>query len=117
MKWKILRDKKEMEVDLPLFTYTKDRREGNEYEQLPRYFVYGGLVFTPLSRDFMKTLPGAWTDATNSDLFYELFYRRHEQPETARTEAVVLSTVLPHAVNANFEVKGRVLVDKINGIK
>jgi S1-C subfamily serine protease len=116
MKWKIWRDKKEMEVDLPLFTYTKDRKEGNEYEQLPRYFVYGGLVFTPLSRDFMKTLPGAWTDGGNSDLFYELFYRRHEQ-ENARTEAVVLATVLPHDVNANFDVKGRVMVDKINGIK
>ena len=74
-------------------------------------------MFTPLSRDYMKTLPGAWTDAGNSDLFYDLFYRRHEQAETARAEAVVLSTVLPHNVNANFSAKGRMLVDKINGIK
>jgi hypothetical protein len=116
-KWKIWRDKKEMELEVPVFTYIKDKLEGNQYESLPRYYVYGGLVFTPISRDYMKTLPGAWTDTGNADLFYELFYRRHEQPETARTEAVALSSVLPHAVNANFEVKGRMLVDKINGIR
>jgi hypothetical protein len=65
----------------------------------------------------MKTLPGAWTDPANTDLFYELFYHRHEQPETARKEPIVLSTVLPHAVNANFDVRGHSLVDKINGKK
>jgi S1-C subfamily serine protease len=117
MKWKIWRDKKEMEIEVPLFTYSKDKLEGNQYESLPRYYVYGGLVFTPISRDYMKTLGGAWTDPGNSDLFYELFYRRHEQPETARTEAVAFSTILPHSVNANFSAKGRMLVDKINGIK
>jgi hypothetical protein len=115
LKFKIWRDKREMELDVPLFTYTKDRAEGNQYEVLPRYFIYGGLVFTPLSRDYMRTLGGAWTDAANSELFYELFYRRHEQPESARKEPIVLSTVLPHAVNANFDVRGRAMVDKING--
>jgi hypothetical protein len=115
LPFKIWRDKKEMNFDVPLFTYTNDKAEGNQYETLPRYYVYGGLVFTPLSRDYMRTLGGSWTDAANSEIFYELFYRRHEQPETARKEPIVLSTVLPHGVNANFDVRGRALVDKING--
>lgn len=117
LKFKVWRDKEEKEIDLPVFTYTKDELEGNQYEDLPRYFVYGGLVFTPLSRDYMKTLGGAWTDAGNADLYYELFLRRQEQPESLRKEPIVLSTVLPHSVNANFDVRGRMLVDKINGIK
>jgi len=117
LPFKIWRDKKEIDLDVPLYTYTNDRAEGNQYDTLPRYYVYGGLVFTPLSRDYMKTLPGAWTDPANTDLFYELFYHRHEQPETARKEPIVLSTVLPHAVNANFDVRGHSLVDKINGKK
>jgi S1-C subfamily serine protease len=115
LPFKIWRDKKEVNLDVPLFTYTKDKPEGNQYETLPRYYVYGGLVFTPLSRDYMRTLGGSWTDSANSEIFYELFYRRHEQPETARKEPIVLSTVLPHAVNANFDVRGRAMVDKING--
>jgi S1-C subfamily serine protease len=117
LPFKIWRDKKEMTIDVPLYTYSNDRAEGNQYETLPRYYVYGGLVFTPLSRDYMKTLGGSWTDPSNSELFYELFYHRHEHPETARKEPIVLSTVLPHAVNANFDVRGRALVDKINGKK
>jgi S1-C subfamily serine protease len=117
IKFTVWRDKAEKVIDLPVFTYSKDRAEGNEYENLPRYYVYGGLVFTPLSRDYMKTLPGAWTDPANSELFYELFYHRHEQPETARAEAIVLSAVLPHSVNANFDIKGHTLVDKINGVR
>jgi S1-C subfamily serine protease len=117
MKFKVWRDKKEIDIDLPVYTYTNDRAEGNQYETLPRFYVYGGLVFTPLSRDYMKTLGSSWTDTSNSDLYYELFYRRHEQPETARKEPIVLSTVLPHAVNANFGLRGHVLVDKINGKK
>ena len=48
---------------------------------------------------------------------YELFYRRHESPETAREEPIVLASVLAHSVNANFGVRSRALVDKINGVK
>lgn len=117
LPFKILRDKKEMDLEVPLFTYTKDKAEGNQHEILPSYYVNGGLVFTPLSRDYMRTLGNAWTDPSNQEIFYELFYRRHDSPQTARKEPIVLSTVLPHSVNANFDVRGRTLVDKINGIR
>lgn len=117
LPFKVWRDKKEIDLEVPLFTYSRDKSEGNQHEDLPRYYVYGGLVFTPLSRDFMRTLSGAWTDAANVDLFFELFYRRHESPETARKEPIVLSTVLPHAVNANFDVRGRALIHAINGTR
>jgi S1-C subfamily serine protease len=117
LKFKVWRDKAEKEIELPVYTYTKDKLEGNQHESPPRYFVYGGLVFTPLSLDYMRTLRGAITDTGVSDLYYELTVRRQEEPEKARTEAVVLSSVLPHAINANFAIKGHELVDKINGIK
>jgi len=114
---KIWRDGKETDVLLPITIYNTDQSEGNQYDVSPRYFVYGGLVFTPLSRDYMKTLSSAWTDSSNSDLLYELFYRRHELPNTVRKEPIVIASVLSHAVNANLEVHGRALVDKINGIR
>ncbi|MDX1952789.1 MAG: trypsin-like peptidase domain-containing protein [Verrucomicrobiota bacterium] len=111
------RDGKQAEVMLPLYTYTEDKREGNQYDVLPRYYVYGGLVFVPLTRDYMKTFGAGWTDSANADLIYELFYRRHESPATTRKEPVVLASVLAHAANANFEIRGRALVDKINGMR
>src|SRR5207302_7193645 len=61
---------------------------------LPHYFVYAGLVFTPLSLDYMKTLGQGWRDVANAELIYELYYRRGEAPDSTRTEPVVLASTL-----------------------
>ena len=114
---KLWRDGAEMELDLPLEVISDDREEGNLYDVLPRYHVYGGLVFMPLCRDLMKSIGGNWTDPTNADLLYELFYRKHDKPETVRAEPIVLTSILTHRSNANFSLRGRLLVDKINGVK
>jgi S1-C subfamily serine protease len=114
---KIWRDGKEIDISLPVYTYAKDRFEGNQYDILPRYFVYGGLVFVPLTRDYLRTLGGGWSDPANAPLMYELFYRKHESPETARSEPILLASVLSHSVNANFGVRARALVNKINGVR
>ncbi len=112
---RILRAREEQTVSLPVRVFEGDRLLGNQYGRLPRYLVYGGLVFTPLSLDYLKTLGRDWRDQANHEMVYELYYRRYEAPETARAEPVVLSSVLAHAVNANWKVVGRALVDRING--
>jgi S1-C subfamily serine protease len=114
---KIWREGKEIDISLPVYTYTRDKNEGSQYDVLPRYFVYGGLVFVPLNRDYLRTMGGGWSEPGNAPLMYELFYRKHDKPETARTEPIVLASVLSHSVNANFGVRARALVNKINGIK
>ncbi len=114
---KILRDKKMIDIDLPVFVYTADRAAGNQYDRPPRYFVHGGLVFTPLSQDYLRTLGRDLSDSAVADLVYELFYRRQEKPKTVRSEPIILAGMLANPVNANFNVKGRALVDKINGVR
>ena len=114
---KIWRQGKETEVTLPMNIYEGDRSVGNQYDVLPRYFVYAGLVFTPLSLDYMKTLGQGWRDSANAELTYELYYRRGEAPDKSRPEPVVLASTLAHAVNANFKVARHALVDKINGVR
>ena len=104
-----------MDVTLPVSVYEKDRLAGNQYDTLPRYFVYGGLVFTPLSYDYLKTLGRSSADPANSDLVYELFHRPQESPETTRAEPIVLATVLADEINADVKTRGRTIVDKING--
>jgi hypothetical protein len=113
----IWRDGKPIEIALPIYTYMNDKSEGNQYDVLPRYYVYGGLVFVPLCRDYLRSTGAGWGDNAYSDMMYELFYRKHESPSTARKEPVVLASVLSHAVNANFGVRSRAMVDKINGVR
>ncbi len=117
MPLKILREGKELNVSVPMSIYEADRVLGNQYDVLPRYFVYAGLVFTRLSQDYMKTFGRDWRDAANAEIVYELYYRRSESPKTVRTEPVVLASTLAHPVNANVKIAARALVDRINGVK
>lgn len=112
----IWRDGRLEEVNLPVFILEDDKATGNQYE-LPRYYVYGGLVFTPLSRDYLSTMGRSWMTSVSQDILYELYYRRDMDPESKRSEPIMLATVLTHPVNVNFEAKGQVMVDKINGIR
>lgn len=114
---KLWRDGREIDVSLPVFVYQDDKATGNQHGTPPRYYIYGGLVFTPLSLDYMKTLGRDWSAPQYGELNYELFYRRHESVETVRPEPVVLAAVLADEVNANITSRSRALVDKINGVR
>jgi S1-C subfamily serine protease len=114
---KLWRNGQEVDASIPVYVYTGDRAIGNLYDTLPRYFIYGGLIFTPLTLEYMKTFGRNWADSANAELVFELYYRRHEAPSDVRAEPIVLASLLPDAVNANFTIRGQTLVDKINGIR
>lgn len=114
---KLWRNGKGIDVSLPVFHYEGDKTSGNQYGIPPRYFVYGGLVFTPLSLNYLKTFGRNWADAANAELVFELFYRRHEEPDKMRPEPIVLADTLADPVNANFIIHQRALVDTINGVR
>jgi S1-C subfamily serine protease len=113
---KVWRDGKMIDVNLPVKVYRDDSAQGNQYDVLPPYYIYGGLVFTPLSLDYLKTFGQEWTDSAGRELIYELAYRHIEDPKKWRPEPVVLASILDHPVNANFSTRGGAMVDKINGI-
>jgi hypothetical protein len=113
----IWRDGSEMDVSVTVKAFTEDRPEGNQFDVTPRYFVFGGLVFTPLSRDYLRDAMRGSTEGQGGALTYELYYRSREQPENVREEPVVLSSVLTDAANADFRVRRGALVDRINGVR
>jgi len=114
---KIWRDGQMIDVSLPVKVYSDDVLQGNQYDVLPNYYIYGGLVFTDLSLDYLKTFGADWSNSAGRDLIYELAYRHLEDPEHWRPEPVVLASILDHAVNANFSTRGQAMVDKINGMR
>jgi S1-C subfamily serine protease len=114
---KVWRDGKMIDVNLPMTVYQADYAQGNQYDVLPRYYIYGGLVFTTLSLDYLKTFGHDWNESVGRDLIYELAYRHVEDPKNWRPEPVVLASILNAPVNANFSVRGQAMIDKINGIR
>jgi S1-C subfamily serine protease len=113
----VWRDGASVSLSVPMKAHGEDASEGSQYDVKPRYYVFGGLVFTPLSRDYLRDSGRSQVAGDPNELTYELFFRSREEPETARAEPIALSSILGHEVNANFGVRGRQLVDRINGIR
>jgi hypothetical protein len=112
VKLHILRDKKESDVTVKLDRAWPFTMQANAYDVKPRYVLFGGLLFQPLSRDF--------TEATNPDdlrvrFFYDFFisdeiYLRHP-------EVIVLSGILPDRINTYLGDFRNSIVDEVNGAK
>lgn len=116
MPLELWRSGKRVSTTVTVAVNTDDVAEGNQYT-MPKYYIFGGLVFTPLSRDYLRSVGLLGASGSGADLAYELFYRRQEKPKTWRPEPIVLCAILSHPVNANWTIRSKSLVDSVNGIR
>jgi len=87
----------------------------NIYDRLPRYYVYGGLVFIPLNRECVKALGGGHRGIGEYNLLYEYLYKQLEHPEKQKYEPIILLRRLDHPVNSDMAWHRNLVVEKING--
>ena len=85
----------------------------NLYEEAPRYVVFGGLVFQPLTANLMAVLMGS------ADLRLRQTYSMFGQDQLYREtpEPVVLTSILPDPLNVYLRGLAGQVVRKINGRK
>ncbi len=112
----LLRDGKPVDVELELalakqsYGFLVPRMR---YDTRPSYFVYGGLVFAPLTANYLLEWGEEVRDAPVQ------FWRHFEALRTAtnarREEIVVLIDILPDAVNAGYEDCVDSIVEQIDG--
>ncbi|MBI4375840.1 MAG: trypsin-like peptidase domain-containing protein [Elusimicrobia bacterium] len=103
----VLRGGKPLKQAISLRPYI-DLVDGPFYDKKPSYFIYGGLVFTPLSRNFVNL----W-DPRNQPTSFR--YMQEYERKTSKQEPVVMAFVLPHEVNEGYHDYRSMLVDSING--
>ena len=113
---RLVRAGEEIAVDLIMQAYDLDRAEGHQYDRLPGYYIYAGMVFTALSADYLMTIDQDLGAFERPELYFELSVRRYEDPDSARPEPVVMAGVLPHPVNADIQIRHGSIVDRINGV-
>ncbi len=77
----------------------------------PRYFIFGGLVFEQLCRDFLTTWDRWWEKAPSE--FVHLYYSGSSTPD--RREIVVLGEVLADAVNVGLQELAHMALATIDG--
>ena len=120
LRLKVWRDRAPIDLEVSLEAYDGDRLAGRQHDELPRYTIHAGLVFTSLSANYLATVGQPGRDALWPDLAHlthELYHREAEDPASARPEPVVLAGILPHPVNADLGVRGRALINRINGVR
>jgi S1-C subfamily serine protease len=112
VKLGILREKRSQSIDITLKGNWPYLIQANRYDSPPRFVLFAGLLFQPLSKNFMDAYQ---TDDLRLRHYYNYFiteeiYREHP-------EVIVLSNVLPDPVNAYLSDFRFQIVDQINGQK
>jgi S1-C subfamily serine protease len=84
----------------------------SRYDQAPAYFVYGGLVFQTLTRDYLTTWDKWWNKAPKEFLnYYYLGFRTPEQHEV-----VILTQILADEINVGYGHLYNEAVAKLDGV-
>ena len=83
----------------------------SQYDRTPTYFIYGGLVFQVLSRDYLSTWDSWWDKAPKE--FLHLYYSGNRTAE--RQEVVILTQVLADEINVGYEHLYSESVVSVNG--
>lgn len=112
VKLGLLRDGARLDIVVPALHPWPFTIQANAYDERPRFVVFGGLVFQPVDQNFMSEL-----QPDDLRLRYMFDYYVDDAIFKERPELVVLSGVLPDAVNAYASDFRFSVVDEINGRK
>jgi S1-C subfamily serine protease len=109
---KILRDKKEISVKFPL----KRRATITPllFEKEPRYYLFGGMIFAPLTVNYLKVWGNKWMSKAPRELLHLATNQRKIDREIE--ELVLLNNILPNNENANYQF-GFAIISEVNGKK
>ncbi|HEY1557746.1 MAG TPA: serine protease [Kofleriaceae bacterium] len=110
LKLEIKRDGKAKTVEVELAQWMPLVSRAR-YDEPPHYFVYGGLVFQTLTRDYLATWDKWWNKAPKEFLnYYYLGYRSAEQHEV-----VILTQILADEINVGYAHLYNEAVATLNG--
>ena len=112
VKLDIWRDKKPVTVSLELGSVWPYSYLAHAYDVRPRYVVYGGLLFQPLTLDLVEAY-----QPTDIRLRHYFDYFVTEQLYLEHPEVIVLTNVLPDPTNTYLAPYRASIVDEINGQK
>ncbi|HXP33933.1 MAG TPA: trypsin-like peptidase domain-containing protein [Chthoniobacterales bacterium] len=112
VKFEIWRDKQSTSGSVQLETVPPYLMQSHKYDVRPRYVVYGGLLFQPLSLDLLEAYQPTDLRLRHFFDFYVIDQIYLEHPDV-----IVLTNVLPDPINTYLAPYRGGIVDSINGKK
>jgi hypothetical protein len=104
----IIRDGETMTIPLDLKLY-QELVSGPRYDVRPSYYIFAGLVFMPLSYDYLAL----WKSGTAPSKLINLY--ENEMASETRKQVVFINEILPHDINVGYHNLKQAVVVKING--
>jgi len=113
---RILRDGKIRDVKIKLTVPMNSTRlvSFEKYDTRPTYYITGGLVFEPLTKNYILEWGSQWFFSAPSKLLH--FYQNGiRTPE--KKEIVLLTKVLADEINLGYHDMDNAVIEKVNGKK
>jgi S1-C subfamily serine protease len=98
-------------LNRPILSY--DRR----YDVPARYFVYAGLTFVPVTRNYLEVWGSSWIADIPFYLRYLFYDSEQLNTDRQRREYVVLSKILPDEANSYASGFEDNVVESVNGVE
>jgi len=108
----ILREGKELSIKIPakpMVTLIPF-----EHDKLPKYYIFGGVVFMPLTKNYLFEWGRSWIQ--KAPIRFIDIVKNGNFPDDEHTEMVFVQSVLADRENAGYEI-AHTLVTEVNGVK
>ncbi len=112
VSFELLRGGQRQQAEATLAPLPAGHVTAQAYDELPRYVVYGGLVFQPLQANVV-----AAHRVKPISIMAEVEHFTKRGGSLQKQDVVLLTKVLPDEVNARFEGDGSGIVTKVNGVE
>ncbi|OUZ99296.1 Peptidase S1 [Macleaya cordata] len=86
----------------------------HQFDKLPSYFIFAGLVFVPLTQPYLHEYGEDWYNASPRRLCERAL---RELPNKAGEQLVIVSQVLMDDINAGYERLAELQMKKVNGVE
>ena len=115
LKLKIWRDGKVQDIDykLPKADFSDNLVMDRPSDVEPTYLIAGGLVFVPLSAEFLSSWGSDWQRSAP----FRLVFYNNQKAKKDQKSLVVLSLVLPDFYNIGYQKRSsqNIVIEKANG--
>lgn len=111
-----IRDRKTYTKNIVLKNSDKPNHARYTFSNRAPYIVFGGIVFTILSRSFLESFGRNWYNDTPLAFKYLFYYQNYDDFFKERDEVVVVAGKLPHSYNASVSIPSDAVVQNVNGV-
>jgi S1-C subfamily serine protease len=110
MQFSVLRAGEQIELNVEL-TPSRHLVPRNAFDCFASYFIFGGIVFQPLSRDVLSCWPDWWDRGPKE--FLHMYYSGSVTAE--RQEVIIIGQVLADEINIGYEEMHTESIQSVNG--